>query len=304
MSTKHALKIPLLSILIPLFNYNEGLVRIISGFNLRNVKQCEILVYDNSDNDSSEKTIDEWKTKSKCNITYIRNIPAIGPVKNWNNLLDAAKGKFSLLIHHDEFPIGSDFISQLCDKIEKFPEIDIFILDCILVDSLSGRNKRNIPSFIKSLLLKCRATYLHRRNYIGPTATVVCRTKYYPRFDERLIWLVDTDLYVHMFLRSRKYMYHPNIKVGSLQGRKDSITAKISSSLKAIKAREISYLAKTKGFNNMWLNNDLFSKILRSLEFVFWGLMRVFTEIFYLVVNHSALPKSLIDRAIEPINKK
>lgn len=304
MSTKHALKTPLLSILIPIFNYPEGLERIIYGLNLKNVNQYEILVFDNSDNDSSKKIIDEWKLKSKFNITYTRNTPGIGPVKNWNNLLDAAKGKFSLLIHHDEFPIGSDFVSQLCDKIEKFPEKDIFILDCILVDSASGRNKRHVPSFIKSLLLKCHPVYLYRRNYIGPSATVVCRTKSYPRFDERLIWFVDTDLYVHIFLKSRKYMYLPNIKVGSLQGRTDSITAKISSSIKLIKAREISYLAKTKGFNNMWLNNDLFSKIVKSLEFVLWGLMRVSTKIFYLVVNYSAVPQPLIFCAIKPRNKK
>jgi glycosyltransferase involved in cell wall biosynthesis len=304
MSTKIALKTPLLSILIPVFNYSEGLERIIYGLNLKNVKQYEILVYDNSDNNSSEKIIDEWKSKSKLNITYIRNIPPIGPALNWNNLLDSAKGKFSLLMHHDEFPIESDFLSQLCDKIEKNPEKDIFILDCILVDPASGRNIRHIPSFIKSLLLKGPPVYLFRRNYIGPSATVVCRTKSYPRFDERLIWFIDTDLYVRMFLKSRKYMYLPNIKVGSLQGRKDSITAKLSSSIKVIKAREISYLAKTRGFKDMWLNNDLFSKIVRSLEFVFWGLMRAFTTIFYLVVNYSAVPKSLIFCVIKPKNIK
>ena len=294
----------LLSILIPIFNYPEGLVRILHGLNLTNADRHEVLVSDNSDDDRCKKVIEEWRTKSNFNITYIRNIPAIGPTSNWNNLLDSAKGKFSLLMHHDEFPIRSDFLFQLADKIKKFPEKDIFILDCILVDPETGGNICHIPSFIKSLLLKGRPTYLFRRNYIGPSATVVCRTKFYPRFDKRLVWLVDVDLYVRMFLKSRKYMYLPNIKVGSLLGRKDSITAKISSSIKVISAREISYLTKTKGFNNMWLNNDLFSKIVKSLEFVFWGLMRVSSKIFYLVVNHSAVSKSLIFFAIKPRNKK
>jgi glycosyltransferase involved in cell wall biosynthesis len=304
MPTKPALKKPILSILIPLFNYPEGFERILYGLNLKNVKQCEVLVFDNSHNDTIRKLIEEWQSKTKFNITYIKNIPIIGPVDNWNNLLDAAKGKFSLLMHHDEFPIGSDFLSQLCDKIEKFPEKDFFILDCILVDPESGKNTPHIPSFIKSLLLRSRPTYLFRRNYIGPSATFVCRTKSYPRFDKRLIWLVDVDLYARVFLNSRKYMYLSNIKVGSLQGRKDSITARISSSLNDIKGREISYLLNTKGFNDMWLNNDLASKIIRSLEFVFWGLMRAYTKIFSKVVNHSSIPKALIFRAIKPKNNK
>ncbi len=304
MSTQSALKTPLLSILIPLFNYSDGLVRILNKLNLKNVKQCEVLVFDNSDNNSIEKLIDEWRLKSKFNITYHRNFPAIGPARNWNNLLDAAKGKFSLLMHHDEFPIESDFLSQMCDKIEKYPEKDIFILDCILVYPESQWTKHHIPTIIKSLLLKSYPTYLYRRNYIGPSATFVCRTKFYPRFDDRLIWFIDVDLYVHMFLKSRKYMYLPNIKVGSLQGRKDSITAKISNSLQVIKKREISYLVNSKGFKNVWLNNDLLSKIVRSLEFLLWGLMRVSTTIFSLVIRLSAIPKSLIFRVIKPKNNK
>jgi glycosyltransferase involved in cell wall biosynthesis len=304
MSTKSSLKTPLLSILIPLFNYPEGLVRILNKLNLKNVKQCEVLVFDNSDNNSIKKLIDAWRLKSKFNITYHRNDPSIGAAKNWNNLLDAAKGKFSLLMHHDEFPIKSDFLSQLCDKIEKYPEKDIFILDCILVNPVSGRNQHHLPTFIKSLLLKSHPTYLYRRNYIGPSATFVCRTNSYPRFDDRLIWLIDVDLYVQMFLKSRKYMYLPNIKVGSLQGRKDSITAMISNSLKVIKVSEISYLANSKGFKNVWLNNDLFSKIVRFLEFVFWGMMRVSTKIFSLIVCYSAIPKPLIFRVIKQKNNK
>lgn len=294
----------LLSLLIPAFNYPEGLFRILYGLNLNNVKQCEVLVFDDSPYNGVEKLIDEWQLKSKFRITYVRNIPAHGPIGNWNNLLDSAKGKFSLLMHHDEFPIEPDFLSQLCAKIETFSDKDIFILDCILVYPESGKNTPHIPSFIKSLLLRSRPTYLYRRNYIGPSAAFVCRTKYYPRFDERLMWFVDVDLYVQMFLKSRKYMYLPNIKVGSLQGRKDSITASISSSLKDIKGREISYLLNTKGFNDMWFNNDLASKIIRSLEFVFWGLMRVSTKIFSLLVNHSSILRSLIFRAIKPINNK
>jgi glycosyltransferase involved in cell wall biosynthesis len=148
----------LLSLLIPVFNYPEGLFRILYGLNLKNVKQCEVLVFDDSPHNSIEKLIDEWQLKSKFNITYVRNLPALGPISNWNNLLDSAKGKFSLLMHHDEFPIEPDFLCQLCDKIETYSEKDIFILDCILVDPESGRNKRHIPRFMKSLLLRSRLT--------------------------------------------------------------------------------------------------------------------------------------------------
>lgn len=295
---------PLLSILIPVFKYPEGLVRILHGLNLTNADQYEVLISDNSDDDSIEEVIEEWRTKSKFNITYLRNIPSVGPAANWNKLIDSAKGKFSLLMHHDEFPIESDFLSQLCDKIEASPETDIFILDCILVDPKSGKNRRHIPSFIKRLLLRGSPVYLYRRNYIGPTATVVCKTKSYPRFDERLIWLVDVDLYVRILLKNRKYMYLPNIKIGSLLGRDDSITAKISNSVSEIKKREISYLTNDFGLKGKWFDTGLFSKVIRLMEFVCWGLMRGVVKIFALIANQSAVSKILIFRAINPFDNK
>lgn len=295
---------PLISILIPVFKYPEGLVRILNGLNLKNAEQYEVLISDNSDDDCIEKVIEEWRNKSKFNITYIRNNPSIGPAANWNKLLDSAKGKFSLLMHHDEFPIEPDFLYQLCHKIEASPETNIFILDCILVDPRSGKNRRHIPTFIKSLLLRCSPLYLYRRNYIGPTATMVCRTECYPRFDERLIWLVDVDLYARIFLKNRKYMYLPNIKIGSLLERDDSITAKISSSVTEIKRREISYLVNDFGLKGRWFDNGLFSKIIRFMELACWGLMRLIVKLFALLANKYEVSKILIFRAISPLDNK
>lgn len=295
---------PLLSILIPIFKYPEGLKRILYGLNLKNSKQYEVLIADNSDDDSAEIIINQWRNKSTFNISYYKNNPAIGPAQNWNKLLDKAKGKFSLLMHHDEFPIELDFLCKLCDKIEASPEIDIFILDCILVDLNSKSNRRHIPSFIKSLLLKFPASYLYRRNYIGPTATFVCRTKCYPRFDEKLIWLIDVDLYARILLTNTKYMYLPNIKIGSAIGRVDSITAKLSKSVNKIQESEIHYLFKILKIRNIWLNNNFFSKVVRVIELLPWTIMRVIEKLFNLTINHYAVKKSLISHAIHPIDNK
>lgn len=295
---------PLLSILIPIFKYPEGLKRILYGLNLKNSEQYEVLIADNSDDDSAEIIINQWRNKSRFNISYYKNNPAIGPAQNWNKLLDKAKGRFSLLMHHDEFPIEPEFLSQLCKKIEESPKFDVFILDCILVDPRTGKNRRHIPTFIKSLLLRCSPLYLYRRNYIGPTATMVCRTECYPRFDERLIWLIDVDLYARMLLTNTKYMYLPNIKIGSATGRVDSITAKLSKSVNKIQESEIYYLFNILKIRNIWLNNNFFSKIVKVIELLPWTLMRAIEKLFNLTINHYAIKKSLISHAINPIDNK
>jgi glycosyltransferase involved in cell wall biosynthesis len=64
----------LLSILIPVFNYPVGLERILYGLNLTNTDRYEVLVSDNSVDDSIEKIIKEWRTKSKFNIIYTKNM--------------------------------------------------------------------------------------------------------------------------------------------------------------------------------------------------------------------------------------
>ena len=95
-----------LSILIPLYNYNEGFAKIINCIenisdNLFN--NYEIIISDDSElpiiNNAEIKNL-----KNKLNhFRYIHNKERLGAVKNWNKLIKLSKGDYIWLLHQDEY---------------------------------------------------------------------------------------------------------------------------------------------------------------------------------------------------------
>ena len=100
-----------LSIILPSFNYSQGLELFVELINSElsesYIHQCEFVV-----SDSSDERFHAKKIKSICeknlSFKYISN-QGLNASKNWNQALSAANGKYILMVHHDEFPITEDF---------------------------------------------------------------------------------------------------------------------------------------------------------------------------------------------------
>jgi glycosyltransferase involved in cell wall biosynthesis len=267
---------PLLSILLPAYNYAEGTIRILSKLNAGNIAEFEILIFDNSSNDEVFNSIQRFSNTSRININYIKNEPVIDPATNWNNLLDSAAGKYSILMHHDEFPIKDDFFKELLSILKARDDIDSVILDGVLIDQKTGMNRRNLPFFLRKYLCTYFPLYIYRRNFIGATGLVVCRTDFYPRFDPKLKWLLDVDVYARMFLKCRNIHFYSSLQVGSILFRSDSLTAKLNDSIQEVWDLERAYLSKYRLHAKVWLDSDWKYKLIRFFETIFWFIFRVF----------------------------
>jgi glycosyltransferase involved in cell wall biosynthesis len=276
-------KIPLLSILIPAFQYADGVVRILRGLNVNDAEYCEVIVFDDSLNEEVALAVDRCK-KSKCiPFFYKHNSPPLGAVANWNALLDAARGQYCLLMHHDEFPIEDSFIQDLLSGLREQPDVDVLMLSCLQVNASSGWNRYHLPQWLRALVVKHFRHYLFRRNVIGPTAALVVRRAIYPRFDERLQWLVDVDVYVRTLELSQSTLLFSNIKIGSIMNRADSITAQLGSFKPRIAKEERTYLGNVRGTKCFWLGSypqylPAFHWLLWVGETVCWTFMRVVTR--------------------------
>ena len=266
---------PLLSILLPAYNYAEGTIRILSRLNFDDIGVCEILVYDNSSNDEVLKSVQRFSNASKININYIKNDPITDPATNWNNLLDSATGKYSILMHHDEFPIRNDFFKELLLILQARDDINLLILDGVLIDQKTGVNRRNLPFLLKKFLCNYFPLYIYRRNFIGATALVVCKTNLYPRFDPKLKWLLDVDVYARMFSKCRSIHFYPSLQIGSILFRSDSLTAKLNNSIQEVWNMERDYLSKHRLNASVWLDAGWQYKLIRFFETIFWLIFRI-----------------------------
>lgn len=231
-----------LSVLIPAYSYPEGIKRILSSFTSSYSSQIEILIFDDSPDDDVAQAVAELGLTNN-RLTYRHNCPSLGAISNWNELLDSAQGEYCLLMHHDEFPLSSTFWNDLLLLLDNDRDIDLIVMDCILRDQEAKSSRRHLPMWLRRYILHSHASYVLRRNVIGPVSSIVFRRACAPRFDRELKWLVDVDFYYQILQRSNLIRYAPDIQIGSISGREGSITRALGKSVKRIAREERHYLA-------------------------------------------------------------
>lgn len=265
-----------LSVLIPAFNYAAGLERILRAFQADSA-DVEILIYDDSNTNSLRAMVSEYQEKFN-NVVYQHN-PShygapLGAVNNWNALLDAAKGSYVTLIHHDEFPYSEAYGGKLLNELRVASSVDVYLLELQILNESGTPLSPHAPNWLRRAVVKYNPSYLFRRNVIGPTGTLIIRRHVAPRFNNRLSWLVDVDFYYRLFSTGVAFKYCRGVLVGSTQRTNDSITATLKQDLDRIARRDRDILSKEIGKKLPWLTSD--SKLLvKLIEAIVWYLLKV-----------------------------
>lgn len=278
-----------LSVLIPAYGYTEGVDRILSSFQHDPPDELEIIISDDSLDEQVNQLIADFSRQYLGELRYIRNRPGLGAVFNWNSLLEKASGDYILLLHHDEYPLTDKFVWKVLKMLSENPEVDVFVMECILISSTGSMARPHLPRIVTNLVVKYFPSYLFRRNAIGPASSLIIRRDLYPRFDERLRWLVDVETYFRLRQETASWRICSDLKIGSALGRKDSITASIRDELRELDARERLYLCQKYPAAKVWLAPG-HHRIMNALEGVCWVAMRIITRVWYWFANsHQAI---------------
>jgi glycosyltransferase involved in cell wall biosynthesis len=287
-STPDALAPVLLSVLIPSYRYPEGVNRILQALKYPPPGQLEIIVFDDSPDESVRQTVAIHQKSGVLPIRYQQNHPPKGAARNWNALLDEASGEYCWLVHHDEFPLNESFIPLLLSQLKSNTETDVFLMDCWLTDGDGRLLRHHLPAWIRAWVLNKVPGYLFQRNVIGPTSCLVVRRKLYPRFNENLRWLVDVDLYVRLRHATNRWLHCNQLKMGSLQGHTQSITQALSGDLAQIEQSERDMLRPLYPSAARWLHPHSHSLSI-ACERTIWFMMRVVTRIWALLSRQARL---------------
>ena len=265
---------PILSILIPAYEYPEGVIAILNQLQCLPKQLFEILIFDDSDNDGVKDCINNFLQKTNLQIKYKNNNKKTGPVNNWNELLREAKGKYLWLIHHDEIPNIKSWVELERNLIQGLAtNIKIFHLNVICKD-----NKSHVWNHCKFFYKKkfiFNPSILVKANFIGPTAAVIVRNEFVPEFNKEFIWLVDVDWYLNLFSTineiSQGFISEEILSITSTVNRIESITQKIK------KNRDHFYANESKIITEKYKLNRIQIKF-KLLIFV-WKKIRQFQKI-------------------------
>ena len=275
-----------LSILIPAYEYPEGVARILDSVHRAKCAQLECLVADDSISDGVERVVKQHDLYLQGALVFIKNSPSLGAIRNWNMLMQRASGEYILFLHHDECPIQSDFFGRLLALLECAP--DALILDCSIASGLIMR--RHFPSLAKGFLLRHMPEYLLRRNFIGAPSVLVVRRDKSLLFDTRLPRLVDVDWYVRLF-QQPAFFAAVESSIGVLSTPYSrSITSAFGSRISSMARKESALLiTEHPAWWPLKLNIRVTTsdKILAAVETMVWGIFKI----SYRAISNVLAPK-------------
>lgn len=270
---------PLLSILIPSFEYPEGIARILTilADSPSPIEDVEVVVSDDSTTQRVSDAVNPFFGRLHA-LKYTRNTPALGAAANWNALIERATGEYCLILHHDDLPSSPTFLQGLLDDLVRAQFPDVLVLDCLIVNDATGNNTLNAPRWIRSLVALHMPGYLFCRNLVGPPSVVVAKRAIYPKFDQNLKWLIDVDAYCRLFSSATTIHFSEETRVGSIPKRTGSITAELMPSLGALRLHELRHLRTMYPHHiglSVMVEHGLWRRAARTAERIFWLAFKV-----------------------------
>lgn len=280
-----------LSVLIPSYEYAEGVDRILEAIAMQKPFGVECIIRDDSISDDVRDLVGKYLKSNEFNhLIYVKNADLKGAVENWNSLLSMARGKFVILMHHDEFPIGKEFFTELREELFAFNDNNILVMGCLIAKESDAYLRRHMPALIQSFLLKIMGpTYLLRHNFIGPPSVIVARRSTFQYFDSRFKWLVDVEwMNRSLQLNFMRYRISRNLCVASLTRREASITASLKSNLSEIERMELARICAEQevGLWSLLLQpRNVSGRLLKFIDSCAWMALKILAHLLAFMVR-------------------
>jgi len=144
--------LPLVSILIPVFNREELVIAALESALSQTYPNYEVVVVDNCSVDRTFDVIQEYARKDS-RVRVFRNERNVGPVRNWKRCAEYSRGKFVKMLYSDDW-VEPDALEQLVEPFLKhdgigfsYSAVDIHHEDGAVLRAYQLSTNRLLTSF-------------------------------------------------------------------------------------------------------------------------------------------------------------
>lgn len=203
---------PFISICIPAYKRVNYLKRLLNSIQIQSFTNLEVIISDDSDDNSVEALIQEFN--QKFTICYFKNEKPLGTPANWNHAISKASGEWIKLIHDDDWFAGADSLEQFANLTNTNSK---FIISAY--ENSDEETKKNevvlFPIESKNSILE-NPLLLLAKNIIGPPSVTLFHCSIKEKYDERLKWRVDMEYYIRIIAQEKDFavINKPLINVG------------------------------------------------------------------------------------------
>lgn len=206
---------PVVSVSIPAYKQPEVLLRTVKSVLTQKNCEFEIVITDDSNDDSVEAALDCFKTDSR--IRYIKNPTRLGAIGNWNASIANARADIIKILHHDDWFVDDNSLSKSVQPIVS--EEVLVVFSACRAMSVDGSELFKHSATIEQVgILKNKPANLAYANFIGPPSVATFSRKVFVPFNSRYTWLSDIDFYIRLIEKAGgrfTYLYESLINVTS-----------------------------------------------------------------------------------------
>lgn len=204
-----------ISICIPTYSNPSSLKRLLDSIKLQNFKDYEVIITDDSPDDSVKEVVAQYQG---YNIRYYKNPRSLGSPMNWNAAIEKAESDYIKIMHHDDYFTSPFSLQKIVNALQKYSFVFVQSNHVInnKIISMHNPSVETVHNYIANpikLLLE---------NVIGAPSAVAYK-KNALVYDKRLKWFVDVEFYVrYLHSISREdmcYIEEPLVNIGVDIGR-------------------------------------------------------------------------------------
>jgi glycosyltransferase involved in cell wall biosynthesis len=202
-----------ISICIPAYKRIDYLKRLLSSIEIQHFKDYEVIISDDSNDQSVEELLKEFN--GKFEIKYFKNEKALGTPSNWNHAISKATGEWIKLIHDDDWFTNEHSLEKFALATNNNNNQFIFSAYTNKTELTNDTEKMFFNEKMKSSILKTPLLLL-AKNIIGPPSVTLFHNSIKDKYDERLKWRVDIEYYIRNISKGIGFNYinEPLMNVG------------------------------------------------------------------------------------------
>lgn len=276
------------SICIPAYKQVDSLVRLLDSIFIQSYEDYEIIISDDTSDDSIKECVERYLFKFNNKIKYKKNPIALGSPENWNEAIRNCNSEYIKIMHHDDWFTQKDSLSIFVKMLDDNPNSNIAFSSSSAINSMNELIYLNAPSKEAINEIEKSPFTLLDGNIIGaPSACIFRKTNPLLLFDNKLKWLVDIEFYVRIIEKSKSKIIYNNYNLVSIGISLNQITEECKND-KSIWINEIIYLYdkwKIKFINKGPIKNNLIY-IINNFK------INSFSE-FKIIAQNKKLPNNL-----------
>ena len=205
------------SICIPAYKDINGLRRLLKSLEIQNYKDFNIIITDDTPDDSIKTLIDEFvelghlKSNSCICVDYIHNDTPLGPAGNWNESISLATGEYVKIIHQDDFLTFEDSLYDYVSMLDTNKSAVMAFSGSRQI-MLHSENPNDLSDFHDRAITNDQLTLIRNDyhnlflgGFFGAPSGIIYRNCK-KRFDSELSWLIDGDFYMNLLSERNEFV--------------------------------------------------------------------------------------------------